>query len=67
MGAFNVNAGSVNTEGVYMTPSEIMLAKENGRRCAAEALRCNPERLAYMESRFGKEFCINRYPEAYRR
>jgi hypothetical protein len=62
MGAFDINAG-----GVVMTPSEIMQAQENGRQCAAEALRCNPERLRYMESKYTKEFCMNRYPEAYRR
>jgi hypothetical protein len=50
-----------------MTPEEISVAKERGRRMAAEAVKLNPDSRKRVESQYGKEFCMNRWPEAYGR
>lgn len=41
------------------------LAKERGRRMAAEALRCHPEKKAELIRRFGERRIRDRYPEAF--
>jgi hypothetical protein len=50
---------------IVMTPEEVMAAKERGRRMAAEAIRCNPDSRRRVESLYGTDFCMRRYPEAY--
>jgi hypothetical protein len=50
---------------ILMTPDEIILAKERGRRMAAEAVRCSPDSRKRVESKYGVEFCKARWPEAY--
>ena len=52
---------------IIMTPAEIAEAKERGRHMAAEAIRLNPESRRRVESTYGKVFCMERWPEAYRR
>jgi hypothetical protein len=55
----------VQAPDIVMTPEEIFLAKERGRRMEAEAVRCNPEARKRVETKYGIEFCKNRWPEAY--
>lgn len=43
------------------------LAAERGRRIAAEKLRTDPEQRKLVESVYGKQYCHNRYPEAYQK
>lgn len=41
-------------------------AAERGRRMAAAMIAENPEQRKLVESVYGKAYCRNRYPEAYR-
>ena len=41
-------------------------AAERGRAMAADMVRTNPEQRRLVESVYGKDYCRNRYPEAYR-
>jgi hypothetical protein len=43
------------------------IAKERGRRLAAQAIANNPEQKRHIESIYGVEACRRRYPEAYKR
>lgn len=48
-----------------MTPDEEAIARERGRRMAAEAVRLNPDSRKRVESAYGIEICMERWPEAY--
>lgn len=50
-----------------MTAAEFTEAAERGRLMAARALTVDPEARYRVESKYGKQFCIDRWPEAYGR
>lgn len=51
--------------GGYLDPEEYRVARERGRRMAAEAVRCNPDARRRVEQTYGVERCMQLYPEAY--
>jgi hypothetical protein len=48
-----------------MSGQEYAQAAEWGRRMAANQIATDPEARARVERAFGKDYCMNRYPEAY--
>ena len=54
-----------NSLTIGMTPQEIAEAKERGRSMAASALIADPIKRAELETRFGRETIMRKYPEAY--
>ena len=55
----------ISAREAFLAPEEYAIASERGRALAAEAIRCNPDSRRRMEQRYGIEFCMKRYPEAY--
>ena len=55
----------INGPDILMTPTEIALAAERGRLMAANAVRANPESKRRVERKYGKKYCMKRWPEAY--
>lgn len=56
---------SIDGPDILMTPAEIAWAAERGRLMAAHAVRVNPESKRRVERKYGKEYCMKRWPEAY--
>jgi len=50
---------------LHLDPNEYLIARERGRRMAAEAVRCNPDARRRVEDAYGVERCMQLYPEAY--
>jgi hypothetical protein len=52
---------------IVMTAAEFTEASERSRILAAQNITSDPEARYRVESKFGKQFCIDRWPEAYGR
>ena len=55
----------VSVPDIVMTPEEIAIAQERGRSMAAQAILCCPDARQRVETKYGIDFCKNRWPEAY--